>query len=34
MNGEFSKMNGSLASYCWFIWEKGFKGQTTLKWFN
>lgn len=36
MNGEFANYskNGSAACYAWFIWEKGFKGETTLKWFN
>lgn len=36
MNGEFEnyKKNGSVACYCWFVWEKGYKGETTLKWFN
>jgi hypothetical protein len=34
--GEFNK-NGNTSSavaYCWFIWEKGYKGETILKWFN
>ena len=34
INGEFEKMTGSAVSYAWFIWEKGFKGKTTLDWFN
>lgn len=36
MNGEFENYakNGSAACYCWFIWEKGYKGETILKWFN
>lgn len=34
MNGEFDKMTGSAASYAWFIWEKGFHGDTIVKWFN
>lgn len=32
MNGEFK--NTSAVAYCWYIWEKGFKGNTELKWFN
>lgn len=33
-NGEFEKYgNGSIA-YAWFVWEKGFKGDTILKWIN
>jgi len=31
-NGVFGA--GSAVCYCWWIWEKGFKGDTTLKWFN
>jgi len=36
MNGEFANYskNGSAACYCWFIWQKGFNGETVLKWFN
>jgi len=34
MNGDFNKMTGSAVSYAWFIWEKGYSGETTLKWFN
>jgi len=36
MNGEFEKYskNGSAACYCWFVWQKGFKGKTTVEWFN
>ena len=36
-NGDFKKMRdggGSAVAYAWFIWEKGFKGDTTVKWFN
>ena len=25
---------GSSMAYAWFVWEKGFKGDPTLKWFN
>ena len=25
---------GSAVAYAWFIWEKGFEGQTTIEWFN
>ena len=24
----------SMVCYAWFVWEKGFSGDTTLKWFN
>lgn len=30
-NGEFK---GSMVAYAWYVWEKGYKGDTTLKWFN
>lgn len=34
-NGDFETMRrngGSAASYAWWIWQKGFKGQTILDW--
>lgn len=31
-NGDFSSPTGNAAMYCWFIWEKGFKGDTVIKW--
>jgi hypothetical protein len=36
-NGEFDKMRaggGSAVAYAWFIWEKGYTGDTIVKWFN
>ena len=33
-NGDFDAMTGSASAYAWFIWEKGYKGETILKWFN
>lgn len=34
-NGIFNeKKPGSAICYGWFIWEKGYKGKTELKWFN
>ena len=36
-NGEFQRMRdggGSAVAYAWFIWEKGYKGKTTIGWFN
>lgn len=34
--GEFNKDGniGSAVAYCWYIWEKGYKGDTVIKWFN
>ena len=33
-NGDFAeaRKQGSAVSYAWFVWEKGFKGQTTIDW--
>ena len=31
-NGEFEKYKGSAIAYCWYVWEKGFKGDTKIKW--
>lgn len=33
-NGDFAAMDGSSVAYAWYVWEKGYKGDTTLKWFN
>jgi len=32
-NGKFIK-GGGLAAYAWFVWEKGYNGDTIVKWFN
>lgn len=35
MNGDFEKYAKSNAvAYAWFIWEKGFTGDTIVRWFN
>ena len=34
MNGDFEDFSSSAAAYAWFVWEKGYKGETTVKWFN
>ena len=43
INGEFEKLNEktgkmermtSAAAYAWFVWEKGYKGETVIKWIN
>ena len=35
MNGDFEKYSKSNAvTYAWFIWEKGFTGDTVVRWFN
>ena len=36
-NGNFERMiagGGSAVAYAWFIWEKGYKGDTIIKWIN
>ena len=36
-NADFDGMRaggGSAVAYCWFIWEKGYTGNTVIKWFN
>lgn len=34
-NGEFDpKATHSSICYCWFVWEKGYTGETILRWFN
>lgn len=36
-NAEFEKMKaggGSAVAYAWFIWEKGYRGDTVVKWIN
>ena len=30
-NGVFTD---SMVAYAWYVWEKGYKGNTTIKWFN
>lgn len=32
-NGDFTNASAAVA-YAWYIWEKGYKGQTTVEWFN
>lgn len=32
MNAEFEKYKATAICYCWFLWEKGFKGETTIRW--
>jgi hypothetical protein len=33
-NGDFKNTDGSAVAYAWFVWVKGFKGNTTIEWFN
>lgn len=32
MNGEFEKYNATALCYCWFVWQKGFKGEPIIRW--
>ena len=32
MNGEFS--GTSAVAYAWFVWEKGWRGEPVIRWFN
>lgn len=36
-NAEFERMikgGGSAVAYGWFVWEKGYEGDTKIRWFN
>ena len=33
-NGKFDETKGSAVAYAWFIWEKGYEGETIIEWFN
>lgn len=33
-NGDFKTYKSSALSYAWFVWEKGYKGETTIRWIN
>ena len=34
-NGDFITYNkNSAIAYAWFVWEKGYQGDTVIKWFN
>ena len=34
--GEFNESGNAVSAvaYCWYIWEKGYNGDTIIKWFN
>lgn len=37
MNGDFDtykKGTGTAIAYAWYIWEKGYTGETSVRWFN
>lgn len=33
MNGDFEHFSQSAQGYMWAIWRKGYKGETTIRWF-
>jgi len=33
-NGDFSKQYSSAVAYAWYLWEKGYQGETIIKWIN
>lgn len=33
-NGKFDDFKSSAAAYAWFVWEKGYQGETIVKWIN
>lgn len=34
INGEFEKYKSTAIAYGWYIWEKGYSGETIVKWIN
>lgn len=34
MNGDFKAIGSSATLYAWFVWQKGWKGDTKIKWIN
>lgn len=33
-NGDFKTYNQSAIAYAWFVWVKGYQGETIIKWIN
>ena len=33
-NGDFDKYPSSAVAYAWFVWQKGYAGETIVKWIN
>jgi hypothetical protein len=33
-NGKFESIASSAVAYAWFVWEKGYTGETVVKWIN
>ena len=32
LNGDMSKKMSSATCYCWYVWEKGWKGEPIIRW--
>ena len=32
INGDMSEKKSSASCYCWFVWQKGYSGDTIVKW--
>ena len=32
INGNMSKKMSSASCYCWFMWQKGYTGETIIRW--
>ena len=32
LNNDFESIKSSAICYCWFIWEKGYKGDSIVRW--
>ena len=33
-NGDFESTTSSAVAYAWYVWQKGYKGNTIVKWIN
>lgn len=34
MGGDFKQYGKGAQAHAWFVWEKGYQGETVIKWFN
>lgn len=34
LGGDFDSIGSSASAYAWFVWQKGYKGDTVIKWIN
>lgn len=33
-NGDFDKYANTAVAYAWYVWQKGYDGNTIIKWIN